>query len=138
MAPSTEAQSPEEYFELLDEPRRSEVQQLHEFIRATVPDLAPVMISGMIGYGPYRFRYASGREGDTAVVALASQKRYISVYVHAVVDGQYVPERHKERLPKASVGKSCIRFKRLSDVDWDVLGDILREAAHHGGAYAKE
>lgn len=137
MLKGTSAASPEEYIQQLDEPRRAEIQQLHDFIRATVPDLAPVMISGMIGYGPYRYRYASGREGETAVVALASQKRYMSVYVHAVVDGQYVPERHKERLPKASIGKSCIRFKRVSDVDWDVLGEILKEAALHGGAAAQ-
>lgn len=137
MLKGTSAASPEEYIQQLDEPRRAEIQQLHDFIRATVPDLAPVMISGMIGYGPYRYRYASGREGETAVVALASQKRYMSVYVHAVVDGQYVPERHKERLPKASIGKSCIRFKRVSDVDWNVLGEILKEAALHGGAAAQ-
>jgi hypothetical protein len=32
----------------------------------------------MLGYGPFRYRYPSGREGDTCVISLASQKRYIT------------------------------------------------------------
>jgi hypothetical protein len=44
-------------------------------------------------------------------------------------DGRYLAEAYRERLPKASIGKSCIRFKRLGDLDQDALADVLREAA---------
>ena len=123
----TAAKTPEEYIDLISEPRRSEIQKIDAFIRKTVPDLQPFIVSGMIGYGPYRYKTASGREGDWAVVLLASQKNYISIYACGVVDGKYVAERYGEALPKANIGKSCIRIKKASDIDYDVLKSILLE-----------
>ena len=38
-------------------------------------------------------------------------------------------ERYKKRLPKASIGKSCVRFKRLSDLDTKELQALLKETA---------
>lgn len=49
----SEAQSPEEYIGALEEPRRTQIQQLHDLIRKTVPELKPHMRSGMIGFGTY-------------------------------------------------------------------------------------
>jgi hypothetical protein len=83
----------------------------------------------MPGYGRYHYRYASGREGDAAAVSLAGNKNYISLYVSCVVGDRYLPETFAGRLPGASVGKSCVRFKRLSDVDVGVLAEMLRAAA---------
>jgi uncharacterized protein YdhG (YjbR/CyaY superfamily) len=123
----TSAKTPEEYISMVDEPRRSEIQKLHNLIRETVPDLKPFIISGMIGYGLYHYKSASGREGDWAIVGLASQKNYISVYVCATDGKQYVAEKYKKALPKASIGKSCIRFKKTDNIDLDVLKKILRE-----------
>ncbi len=123
--------TPEELIAGLEEPRRSEIALLHDLIRETVPQLEPEVASGTIGYGPYHYRYATGREGDTYVVSLASRKQYISLYVLCVVDGRYVAERYADRLPKAGIGKSCVRFKRTSDLDLDVLRELLAEAARH-------
>jgi hypothetical protein len=45
-------------------------------------------------------------------------------------DGKtYVAEKFKEQLPKASIGKSCVRFKRLSDLDEATLAKLIREGA---------
>ena len=82
----------------------------------------------MLGYGEYHYRYASGREGEASIVALASHKRYISLYVQCTADGRYLAESYADDLPRASIGKSCIRFKRLADVDVDVVRDLLAEA----------
>jgi hypothetical protein len=127
------ATTPQQYIAMIDEPRRSEIQRLHDLIRQTVPTLEPHIHAGMIGYGTYRYRYASGREGEWFVIGLASQKRYISVYVSAAVDGQYVAEKNADRLAGASCGRSCIRFKHLSDIHLDVLADVIREGARHAG-----
>jgi len=86
----------------------------------------------MLGYGPFHYRYASGREGDTTLLGLASQKRYISLYVLCANGGRYLTESYAERLPKASVGKSCVRFARLSDIDPAVLAELVTEAARLG------
>ena len=90
------------------------------------------MAGKMLGYGPFHYRYASGREGDTTLLGLASQKRYISPYVLCANGGRYLAESYAERLPKASVGKSCVRFARLSDVDPAVLAELVTEAARLG------
>ncbi|MEU0515688.1 DUF1801 domain-containing protein [Amycolatopsis sp. NPDC006125] len=120
--------TPDSYIDALDEPRRSDIRALHELIRDTVPELAPTTAFGMLGYGPYHYRYASGREGDSTVIALKSNKNYISLYVSAVVGGRYLAESYADALPKASIGKSCIRFKRLADLDTGVLAEIFRLA----------
>ena len=92
--------TPDDYMNALEEPRRGEIRALDELIRETVPDLEPHVRYGMLGYGPYHYRYASGREGDASVVGLASNKRYISLYVACVVDGTYVAQRYGDRLPR--------------------------------------
>lgn len=87
---------------------------------------------GMLGYGAYHYRYASGREGDWMLVGLASNKRYISLYVTAGrPDGRYLAEAYADRLPAASIGRSCIRVKRAADLDPEVVTALLVEAAAH-------
>ena len=130
MQGKSDAATHEEYIERLNEPRRAEIKALHELIRQTVPQLEPTMEFGMPGYGTFHYRYATGREGDWMLIGLASNKNYISLYVMAgSPDGRYLAETYKDRLPKASIGKSCIRFKRLGDVDQEVLTLLLRQAA---------
>jgi len=51
------------------------------------------------------------------------------------VDGRYVAEDFRDRLPKADIGKSCVRIKKLEDVDLDVLDELVRRAAQ--GPYAQ-
>ena len=124
----TKAKTVAEYIHLLAEPRRTEIKKLHDFISKTVPGLKPHIMNGMIGYGTYHYKYPSGREGDWSLIALASQKNYISVYVCALEKGKYIAELYKEKLSKASIGKSCIRFKKLEDMDLKVLQGILLKA----------
>ena len=119
----------QDYIESIEDPdRRADVARLDELIRATLPDLEPVIAHGMLGYGPFRYRYASGREGETVVLALASQKRHLSLYVNCATPQGYLAESYKERLPAADIGRSCVRFKRLADLDDAVLLDLLAEA----------
>ena len=122
----------EDYIAALAEPRRTDVAARDALIREHAPSLEPVVAGKMLGYGPFHYRYASGREGDTTLLGLASQKRYISLYVLCANGGRYLAESYAERLPKASVGKSCVRFARLSDVDPAVLAELVTEAARLG------
>jgi hypothetical protein len=126
------ATTPDEYIASLDEPRRAEIGKLDALIRATLPDLERVVQSGGVGYGPYHYRYPTGREGEASLIGLSSRKAYISLYVLCSDDGVYLTERYVDRLPKANVGKSCVRFKRTSDIDLDVLRELLAEAGRLG------
>jgi uncharacterized protein YdhG (YjbR/CyaY superfamily) len=128
MFKTTDAQTPDEYIDRLEEPRRSDIRELHELIRTTAPDLEPHIASGMLAYGRYHYKGKTS-EGEWFHIGLASQKRYISLYVMAVEGGGYVAESYKDRLPKADIGRSCVRIKRLSDVDRDALEELIRKGA---------
>lgn len=135
MFKSTSAKTPEEYIKMIDQPRRSEVQKVFEFINDTMPGEKPFVVAGMIGFKSTHFKYASGREIDWPLVALASQKNYISVYVCAADGKEYVAEKYKDELPKANIGKSCIRFKKVSDIDLEVLGKVIKEGMKSGFSF---
>lgn len=126
---TTGAKSPGEYISLLDEPRKSEIRTIHRFIRTHAPKLKPYIQHGMIGYGKMPYKSKSGREGDWFVLGLASQKNYISVYSCAITGGKYLAEIYKDRLGKASVGKSCIRYRKFEEIPWETLGKLIRESA---------
>lgn len=111
--------------------RREEVARLHELIRAALPELEVEAGATGLGYGPYRYRYASGREGESFRVSVASRKGGISLYVQSAIDGEYLAPRYAGRLSKASIGKSCLKFKRLDDLDPDALTELLHEAGRH-------
>ena len=125
--------TPAEYIAKLAEPRKTDIAALDALIRKTAPELQPFIHNGMLAYGPWRYKSASGHEGDWFRIGLASNKNYISLYVCAGDAQGYIPERYKQALPKARIGKSCVRFKRLGDLDTATLEKLLRAGAHASG-----
>ena len=83
----------------------------------------PVMWGpSIVGFGQYRYRYASGRTGDWFAVGFSPRKTAISVYLTGGLD------RHTEQLALLGPykrGKGCLYLKRLSDVDLGVLRAII-------------
>ena len=129
MKGSTKATTPAAYLAALPEDRRAELEQLDAAIRKAVPKFERKMWGEVIGYGGYHYRYPSGREGDWFVIGLCSRKSYISLYVSVADEEGYLAERSKDLLGKVKVGKSCITFKRLEDLDLRALGTLLKKAA---------
>ncbi|CAN5140326.1 DUF1801 domain-containing protein [soil metagenome] len=129
MKAAEEITTPAEYIASLPEERRIAIEKLDKLIRKNAPKLEPVVQWGMLGYGPYRYKYESGREGDGAMIALASQKNYISFYVSCTEGGAYLAEKHKEKLGKVSVGRSCIRFKKIEDLNLEAVAELIQAAA---------
>ncbi|HKQ60291.1 MAG TPA: DUF1801 domain-containing protein [Candidatus Polarisedimenticolaceae bacterium] len=131
MKKATAPTTPTAYIAAQDEPKRTELRQLHQLIRRTVPSMKPYIQSGMgdgmIGYG--RFPYKAGNKyTEWFRVGLASNKTGMSVYVCAGDAKGYFPEQAGKRLGKVMVGKSCIRFKKLADLNTDVLVQVLKQA----------
>lgn len=124
--------SPEEYIAKLEEPRKSDIAALDKLVRKAAPKLEPFIHNGMLAYGPFHYKYASGREGDWFRIGIANNKQYISLYACAADEKGYVAERYKDKLPKANIGKSCVRFKRFSDLDQKALIALLKETAKTG------
>lgn len=76
----------------------------------------------IVGYGAYRYRYASGHSGESCLVGFAVRGKELVVYLNA--DGPDQVER-LTRLGKHKMGKSCLYFKRMADVDAAVLEDLI-------------
>lgn len=119
------------------EPQRTELLKMHSLIRKTVPELKPIVVSGTgVGYGPYHYRYATGREGDSFIVALAPRKGSISLYVMGQTGGKYLAETYAPRLGKADCGKTCVRFRRVDELNEAALKSLLRAASRASKATA--
>jgi len=76
----------------------------------------------IIGFGTYHYVYESGREGDTMITGFSPRKAAHSIYLISGV------EREAEllaKLGKYKTGKSCLYIKRLTDVDTDVLRELV-------------
>lgn len=127
-----------EYIAALPEERKTAMKFLHGFIQKSAPKLKPHFGYNMLGYGSFKYRNYKKEIIDWPVIALASQKHYISVYVCAVKNGEYLAEKHKAKLGKVSVGKSCIRFKKLDDIDLPELRKVVKEAARFPGLVGAE
>jgi len=124
--------TPAAYIAAVDEKRRPDVAALDALVRTHAPELEPVIMNGMLGYGPFHYRYASGREGDACKLSIASNKSYISLYCFAADTDGYVASRFADRLPKARIGKSCVQIKKLADVDEDAFVELIRTTAATG------
>lgn len=125
----TAAKTPEEYLDLIeDSEQKAEVKQVDQLIKKTVPSLKPFIISGIIGYGAYAYKSKAGKGGDWATILLAAGKDSISVHL-CVMDGdKYLAETWKDKFPKANIGKSCIRFKKLAEIDLNALEKIIKKS----------
>ena len=127
-----DVKTPAEYIAAVDDKRKADIAALDALIRKHAPELEPVIMAGMLGYGPFHYRYASGREGDACKLSVASNASAISMYCFASDADGYVAERYVDRLPKANIGKSCVVFKKLSDLDEKALVALIKETAKMG------
>ncbi len=128
--------TPEAYLAGLPADRRGPMAALHEAIRAAAPKLEPMMMAGMIGYGKFHYKYASGREGDWFIVGLCARKNYFSLYICSGDKGGYLAEQAAAKLGKVKVGRSCITFKKLEDLKLDAAMALVLRAEKIGGTGA--
>jgi hypothetical protein len=122
------AKTVNEYFDMLPPERREAVEFLHKFIPKVAPSLKPHFAYNMLGYGSFKYTNNKKEILDWPTVGVANQKNYISLYICAVENGEYLAEKHKAELGKVSVGKSCIRFKNLEDLDLKTLEKVIKLA----------
>ncbi len=76
----------------------------------------------VVGYGRYRYTYESGRTGEAPVVGFAIRGRELVIYISADAETQ---RSLLSRLGRHRMGKSCLYFKRLSDLDPTVLEQLV-------------
>ncbi len=118
------------------EPKRSEMQQLHELILGVNPGCKLWFLDGKnsegrvvsnpdIGYGSRDHKYADGTISQFYQIGLSPNKTGISVYILGIEDKKYLAETYSSSLGKATVTGYCIRFKTLKDINTDVLAAAI-------------
>ena len=133
MFKKVKARSVKEYFDTLPRERAAAIKFLHTFIQKVAPKLKPTFSYNMPGYGSFTYKNYKKETVDWPVVAIASQKNYISIYVCALEGGEYLAEKYEKELGKVSVGKSCISFKKIEDLNLKTLEKVIWLAAKAPG-----
>ncbi len=127
------AKSFQDHFDALPPERREILDFVDKFIKTHAPSLKPNFLYNMPGYGSFQYTNSKKEILNWPVIALASQKNYVSLYICAVDKNGYIAENHKNTLGKVSVGKSCIRFKKISDLNLETLKKIIKIAEKKPG-----
>lgn len=105
-----------------DEQRRKDCRLVAKFMQEATGAKPVMWGTSIVGFGTYRYVYASGREGDWPVTAFSPRKNDLVLYIMPGF------ERYADLLAslgRHKVGKSCLYLKRLSDVNLDALREII-------------
>ncbi len=82
----------------------------------------------IIGFGSYHYKYETGREGDMPLAGLSPRANAITFYLGASFDQR---QELLARLGKYKTGKGCVYIQKLSDVDRDVLMEMVKKSIEH-------
>jgi hypothetical protein len=122
----------EAYLDELPEDRREVVAKVRELVQRNLPAGYKETVSfGMITWCIPLERYPDTyNKQPLGYVALAAQKNYYALYLMNVYSDseqeQFLREEYRKAGKKLDIGKSCLRFKKLEDLQMDAVGTIIR------------
>ncbi|ARK11706.1 DUF1801 domain-containing protein [Fibrella sp. ES10-3-2-2] len=119
------------------EPKRSDIRTLHQLACRILPagnlwfnngtnSEGRIINNPTIGYGLYAIKYASGKTNDFFQIGLSATQTGISIYILGIDDKTYLAKAYGKTIGKATVSGYCIRFKKLNDINTDVLEAAIR------------
>ncbi len=121
----------EEYLHELAPDRREAIQLVRELVLDNLPPgYVETMNWGMITYEIPLDRYPKTYNSQPLMyAALASQKRYMSLYLMCVYSHResrtWFEERYRASGKKLNMGKSCVRFRRVDDLPLDLIAETI-------------
>ena len=128
------ATSPDDYISQIPEDRKEPMRKLRQVILDNLPNgIEETMSYGMIGYVVPHAIYPDGYhctpELPLPFMNIASQKNFIAVYHSGVYAKKelydwFVSEYPKHSSRKIDMGKSCIRFKKIDDIPYGLIGEL--------------
>jgi len=127
----------EAYLATQPEPKQTDLRRLHARMLAEFPECrlwfsdgtderGKVVANPSIGYGAYTITYSDGSSREFYRIGVSATTTGVSVYVLGLDDKTYLARTYGASIGKASVTGYCIRFKRLSDINADVLLAAIR------------
>jgi hypothetical protein len=121
----TAASVPEFLAAVPDERRRGDAEALCELMTEVTGAQPQMWGASIVGFGGYRYVYATGRAGEWPAVGFSPRKQSLTVYLAEGFDA------HADllgRLGPHGLGKGCLYVKRLSDVDTGALRELIGSA----------
>lgn len=104
-----------------DEQRRNDCKAVAKMMEEITGEKGKMWGASIVGFGSYHYKYASGREGDWMATGFSPRKQNLTLYVMTGFGEQDL----MKKLGKYKTGKSCLYLKKLSDVDEDVLRELI-------------
>ena len=108
-----------------DTTRRDDCFAVLEMMREITKEEPVMWGSSIVGFGRYRYKYESGREGEWPIAAFSPRKSDLTLYFNPEV---LAGTELKERLGKYKTGKSCLYVKKLADVDRKALKELITKS----------
>ena len=105
-----------------DAVRRKDCEALVKLLTKATNQKSKMWGSSIIGFGSYHYKYDSGREGDSCITGFSSRKGDISIYLTGGFAGR---DELLANLGKHKTGKGCLYIRRLSDVDLNILEQLI-------------
>lgn len=102
--------------------RRRDAETMLELMVRATGQPARMWGASIVGFGEYHYKYASGREGDTAAAGFSPRKVATTVYL---VDGISAQPELLERLGPHTTGVGCLYLKDLAKIDVAVLEELV-------------
>lgn len=115
-----------EFIEAVDNPKkREDAYKLLDIFTETSGFPAKMWGPSIIGFGSYHYKYETGHEGDAPLVGFSPRKAKISLYF---ATGDKKREELLETFGKHTSGKACVYINKVSDIDEDVLKDLINQS----------
>lgn len=105
-----------------DEGRRQDCYKILELMNKATRAEPKMWGDSIVGFGSYRYTYASGRAGDWLLTGFSPRKQNLTLYI---MSGFSDFEELLSRLGKHKTGKGCLYIKKLADVDLSVLQELI-------------
>lgn len=108
-----------------DEQKRKDCKSLLKIMNEITNEKPKLWGSGMVGFGKYHYKYASGHEGDSFLTGFSPRKQNITLFIMSGLDQH---DTLLKKLGKFKTAKSCLYIKKMEDVDLAVLKSIIKSS----------
>jgi nucleoid DNA-binding protein len=121
--------SVQDFLKGIEDENKQKASNIVSEMMAEVTGAEPKMWGdSIVGFGTYKYKYASGREGEWFLTGFAPRKRNVTLYIMSGFD-DYADLLGK--LGKFSTGKSCLYINKVEDIDLDVLRELVEKSVKH-------
>lgn len=106
-----------------DEKKRQDCFEILKIMKRATKAEPKMWGPSIVGFGEYRYVYASGREGDWFLTGFSPRVQNLTLYLMGGFDGEVL-----KRLGKYKTGKGCLYIHKLEDVDLKVLQELIKKS----------